>query len=114
MVVELAYRKQLAGSRCDGQGPTAAAAATLSALANLGLEVPFQLRAALNLVGWLPERQVVVVALTAADGRPGHLGAGQGVTVAEAASLAVLQAAARQEKSEDAVSGPLSSSWLTE
>lgn len=106
MVVELAYRKQVAGGRCDGPGPRAAAAATLLALANLGLEVPFDLKAALHLVGWLPERQVVVVALTPVDDRSDYLGAGQGATVAEAASLAVLQAVGRLDRSEASAVGP--------
>ncbi|MDQ6837108.1 MAG: hypothetical protein M3137_01870 [Actinomycetota bacterium] len=100
VVVELAYRKQVASGLCVGPGPRAAATATLIALSNLGLDVPLRLGAALRLVGWLPERQVVVVALSSVDGGADCLGAGQGTTVAEAACLAVLQAVTRAKKGD--------------
>ncbi len=114
VVVELAYRKQLGNGRASGAGPRAAASATLGALAHLGLEVPVELKAALHLVGWLPERQVVVVALSSGDGRPNYLGAGQGATVAEGASLAVLRAIGGLEGAEMAGGGPALSIRLSE
>lgn len=61
-----------------------------------------------------PRTTVAVVALTALDGRLDYLGSGQGATVAEAASLAVLQAVARLDRSDVRGDGSVSSSRVSE
>lgn len=97
VTVELAHGHKVGIGRGAGSGPRAAATAALMALADVGLEVPHRLVAALRLVDWLPERQVVVVALAPVDGKPDCLGVAQGPTVDDAACFAVLNAVSRQK-----------------
>ena len=91
VTVELAWRKRVAVGRASGAGPRAAASAALDALTGLGMNVPFALKAALRVLGWLDGQVVVIVALTTPGGAE-RLGVAQASMVDEAATLAVLQA----------------------
>lgn len=99
VTVELAHDKRVGIGHYRGAGPGAAATATLGALSDLRLTVPFALKAALRVLGWLDGQVVVIVALTPPSGAD-RLGVAQASTVDEAAALAVLQALGRVEELE--------------
>lgn len=100
VTVELAYDERVGIGHYRGAGPGAAATATLGALSDLRLTVPFALKAALRVLGWLDGQVVVIVALTPPTGAD-RLGVAQASTVDEAAALAVLQALGRVEELEE-------------